>query len=209
MFRCEGECKNMLMCTLTGGVISETGGEHCRGLLSVCCFDRNRFYKSRTNHFHRSRVSLPPELVRIPRQLNLDKRPSSAKGGRGKVSPGDRQPRFISGSKYEDDKIYNTKFNLTSKQFKSSDFKQTHQIVPQNSKNKYKPELETNFIPDTTTDNYFDCGLSRHVSNVAQRRILGGQEAGYGQFPWTALIQITSHVGNLDKMCAGTLINNR
>ena len=209
MFRCEGECKNMLMCTLTGGVISETGGEHCRGLLSVCCFDRNRFYKSRTNHFHRSRVSLPPELIRIPRQLNLDKRLSSAKGGRGKVSPSDRQPRFISGSKYENDKIYSTKFNLTSKQFKSSDSKQTRKTVLQNSKNKYKPELETNFIPDTTTDNYFDCGLSRHVSNVAQRRILGGQEAGYGQFPWTALIQITSHVGNLDKMCAGTLINNR
>ena len=197
----------MLMCTLTGGVISETGGEHCRGLLSVCCFDRNRFYKSRTNHFHRSRVSLPPELIRIPRQLNLDKRLSSAKGGRGKVSPSDRQPRFISGSKYENDKFYSAKFNLTSKQFKSSDFKQTHKIVPQNSKNKYKPELETNFIPDT--DNYLDCGLSQHVSNVAQRRILGGQEAGYGQFPWTALIQITSHVGNLDKMCAGTLINNR
>ena len=197
------------MCTLTGGVISETGGEHCRGLLSVCCRDRNSFYKSRTNHFHRSRVSLPSGVVRIPRQLDPDNKLSlsKGKGGTEKFNPSARQPRFISGSRYENDIIYKTKSNLTSKQFKSSNFKQTHKIFPQNSNYKEKPELETNLIPDT--ENYLDCGLSRHVHNVAQKRILGGQEAGYGQFPWTALIQITSKVEDLDKMCAGTLINNR
>ena len=49
-----------------------------------------------------------------------------------------------------------------------------------------------------------DCGLSQ---NVAEERILGGQDAGHGQFPWTALIQIKGQ--GLDKMCAGTLVSNR
>ena len=48
------------------------------------------------------------------------------------------------------------------------------------------------------------CGLSK---NVAEERILGGQDAGHGQFPWTALIQIKGQ--GLDKMCAGTLLSNR
>ena len=42
---------------------------------------------------------------------------------------------------------------------------------------------------------------------VAEERILGGQDAGFGQFPWTALIQIKGQ--QLDKMCAGTLVNSR
>ena len=42
---------------------------------------------------------------------------------------------------------------------------------------------------------------------MAEERILGGQDAGFGQFPWTALIQIKGH--QLDKLCAGTLVNNR
>jgi len=48
-----------------------------------------------------------------------------------------------------------------------------------------------------------DCGLSR----VAASRILGGTDAGYGQFPWTALIQIYSAKHGLDKMCAGALVS--
>ena len=31
----------------------------------------------------------------------------------------------------------------------------------------------------------------------------------YGQFPWTALIKISSPLFGLDKMCAGTLIRDR
>ena len=49
-----------------------------------------------------------------------------------------------------------------------------------------------------------ECGVSM---TVAEERILGGQDAGFGQFPWTALIQIKGQ--QLDKMCAGTLVNNR
>ncbi len=40
-----------------------------------------------------------------------------------------------------------------------------------------------------------------------QRRILGGLDAGYGQFPWTAHIQI--HGPDIDKECGGTLIHRR
>ena len=45
------------------------------------------------------------------------------------------------------------------------------------------------------------------VSMTAEERILGGQDAGVGQFPWTALIQIKGH--SMEKMCAGTLLKNR
>ncbi len=40
-----------------------------------------------------------------------------------------------------------------------------------------------------------------------QRRILGGQDAGYGQFPWTAHIKIIGP--NIDKECGGTLVHRR
>ena len=48
------------------------------------------------------------------------------------------------------------------------------------------------------------CGVSMMGGT---ERILGGQDAGAGQFPWTALIHIRGH--QLDKMCAGTLLYNR
>ena len=48
-----------------------------------------------------------------------------------------------------------------------------------------------------------ECG----VSLGAEDRILGGDDAGVGQFPWTALLQIRGQY--LDKMCAGTLFGLR
>ena len=39
--------------------------------------------------------------------------------------------------------------------------------------------------------------------------IVGGETAGQGQFPWSALIQVTSDQFGLDKMCAGTLVRDR
>ena len=34
------------------------------------------------------------------------------------------------------------------------------------------------------------CGLNAARRNVAQRRIVGGDEAGFGSFPWQAYIRI-------------------
>lgn len=34
------------------------------------------------------------------------------------------------------------------------------------------------------------CGLSAQSRNVAQRRIVGGNEAGFGSFPWQAYIRV-------------------
>ena len=41
----------------------------------------------------------------------------------------------------------------------------------------------------------------------AQRKIMGGLDAGYGQFPWTAHIKIRGP--DIDKVCGGTLVNRR
>nr|XP_027216994.1 serine proteinase stubble-like [Penaeus vannamei] len=46
-----------------------------------------------------------------------------------------------------------------------------------------------------------DCGLSASSRLSAQRRIVGGTEAGFGSFPWTAYIRIGS------SRCGGSLIN--
>ena len=35
-----------------------------------------------------------------------------------------------------------------------------------------------------------DCGIDNSQHNVAQRRIVGGDEAGFGSFPWQAYIRI-------------------
>ncbi|XP_042214780.1 uncharacterized protein LOC121861214 [Homarus americanus] len=46
-----------------------------------------------------------------------------------------------------------------------------------------------------------DCGLSASSRLSAQRRIVGGTEAGFGSFPWQAYIRIGS------SRCGGSLIN--
>ena len=51
-------------------------------------------------------------------------------------------------------------------------------------------DLSTNLVPSTGARK---CGV---VQPVAQRRILGGAEAGRGQFPWSAVIHISSEVGS-------------
>jgi len=65
--------------------------------------------------------------------------------------------------------------------------------------------FETNEIENNSpSPRKTECGLSTPAS---QSRILGGTDAGYGQFPWTAMISITG--AGLDKMCAGSLVENR
>ena len=48
------------------------------------------------------------------------------------------------------------------------------------------------------------CGVSH---NLHLSRIMGGRDAGYGQFPWTARITISGP--GPKKMCAGTLVRDR
>ena len=40
------------------------------------------------------------------------------------------------------------------------------------------------------------CGLSVSKRDIAQRRIVGGDEAGFGSFPWQAYIRIGREVLN-------------
>lgn len=66
-------------------------------------------------------------------------------------------------------------------------------------------DFRDNVYYDTISpeDGYLHCGVSRN----ANRRIMGGLDAGYGQFPWTAHIKIRGP--NIDKECGGTLISER
>ena len=49
--------------------------------------------------------------------------------------------------------------------------------------------------------------LATSTLQNANSRIMGGLDAGYGQFPWTAHIKIRGP--NIDKVCGGTLVNRR
>jgi len=46
------------------------------------------------------------------------------------------------------------------------------------------------------------CGVSSVRRSIAQRRIVGGDEAGFGTFPWQAYIRIGT------SRCGGSLVNN-
>ena len=41
------------------------------------------------------------------------------------------------------------------------------------------------------------CGLNAASRSVAQRRIVGGSEAGFGNFPWQAYIRIGMNISHL------------
>ena len=61
----------------------------------------------------------------------------------------------------------------------------------------------TGALPRDPDVSYYTCGISKN----AQRKIMGGLDAGYGQFPWTAHIKIRGP--GIDKVCGGTLIDRK
>ncbi|XP_043279019.1 proclotting enzyme-like isoform X1 [Venturia canescens] len=64
-----------------------------------------------------------------------------------------------------------------------------------------RDHLQPQFPPDIDASNIeHRCGIST-TKQTAQRRIVGGDEAGFGSFPWQAYIRIGS------SRCGGTLVN--
>ncbi|XP_018303070.1 serine proteinase stubble isoform X3 [Mycetomoellerius zeteki] len=59
---------------------------------------------------------------------------------------------------------------------------------------------QSNQLPDFE-DDIRGCGIPIVSKQIAQRRIVGGDEAGFGSFPWQAYIRIGS------SRCGGTLVN--
>ncbi|XP_023317016.1 plasma kallikrein [Trichogramma pretiosum] len=57
---------------------------------------------------------------------------------------------------------------------------------------------DSSYVAETTSQE--QCGISA-TKQTAQRRIVGGDEAGFGSFPWQAYIRIGS------SRCGGTLVN--
>ncbi|XP_044001004.1 coagulation factor IX isoform X2 [Aphidius gifuensis] len=66
------------------------------------------------------------------------------------------------------------------------------------SKEQYNHLLDTDTFTDTPINE--QCGISS-TKQTAQRRIVGGDDAGFGSFPWQAYIRIGS------SRCGGTLVN--
>ena len=125
------------------------------------------------------RPARAPRLARVPRQLSLQ--PSQ---------PGlARQARLAT-------------FNLPETPRFSYEVGPGGARKPSQSKLPERRQKLDNFVGG----GWRACGQSRQV---AASRILGGEDAGYGQFPWTALIQIYSSKHGLDKMCAGSLVQDR
>ena len=133
------------------------------------------------------------ELSRVPRQLSLSpiRAPASPpRQARLATLTSPESPRF----NYHQNKILRKS-------------KHRGPRVIQKSVKKVRAELD-NFVGvgGGGEEEWRGCGVSRQV---AESRILGGADAGYGQFPWTALIQIYSRRHGLDKMCAGSLVQDR
>ncbi|KAL0123125.1 hypothetical protein PUN28_007632 [Cardiocondyla obscurior] len=59
---------------------------------------------------------------------------------------------------------------------------------------------QSNQLPDFE-DDIRGCGIPVVSKQIAQRRIVGGDDAGFGSFPWQAYIRIGS------SRCGGTLVN--
>lgn len=96
-----------------------------------------------------------------------------------------------------------------------------HSITPWNSQERFfftRPTAHKRRRPRPPRDKFFDnfahpnqdwgpvindprCGVSSVRRSIAQRRIVGGDEAGFGTFPWQAYIRIGT------SRCGGSLIN--
>lgn len=216
---CEGTCTNLVLCSIQGG--STVQDSSCKGYFSVCCV---------TKPVKSSPAFPASPLVRVPRQLApytvrvtrpgpwkaRVRRPKSLPKPPG-PPPSQRQPSAESDHRGiiknpEPTSLFASTGARTSSSLLKTSADQSRwpaltdtqeQIVQDKWQNSHTSELQ-NEIPQDSGVNQFGCGLSQ---TVAEERILGGQDAGFGQFPWTALIQIKGH--QLDKMCAGTLVNNR
>jgi len=218
---CEGTCTNLLLCSIQGGdTVQDTS---CKGLFSVCCL---------TKQVESSPPLSPPQLVRVPRQLSTvtGRVPRPGRGRRPKSLP---KPPGLPPSKSK--VIESTKATVPvirvtpsptfsvrirstySPHMESSDSEgftrhilssrpgnALYKHLPSDSRNTRYSSPLNNQIHHGPELNPYECGVSQ---SVAEERILGGQDAGFGQFPWTALIQIKGY--QLDKLCAGTLVNNR
>lgn len=99
--------------------------------------------------------------------------------------------------------------------------KEDYHMTPWNSQERFfftRPTAHKRRRPRPPRDKFFDnfahpsqdwgpvvndqrCGVSSVRRSIAQRRIVGGDEAGFGTFPWQAYIRIGT------SRCGGSLVN--
>jgi len=207
---CDGSCTNLVVCSLTGGkAISGS----CSGILSVCCRPKS--------YFSPLPSATVPVLARVPRQLHNTLRrlplggkrlqrlprptgpPPSRQSKNPKVIRTNQKEEVISIPVHKSRTVIKPAVSQSSGHALQTTVRESGARSKFNSdfvSDTYKHELY-NEIPDFSWE---ECGLSQQY---AEERILGGQDAGFGQFPWTAVIQVVGQ--GLDKMCAGSLVNNR
>jgi len=190
---CEGTCTNLLLCSIQGGDTVQDSS--CKGLFSVCCL---------TKQVESSPTLSSPQLVRVPRQLStLSARgPRAGRGRRPKSLP---KPPGHPPSKIKavrDTTIATVPvINVTpapsfsvrvkstySPHIESSDSESfTRQILSgytsykhlsSDTRHNRHNSPHQNQIHHGVSHNHYECGVSQ---SVAEERILGGQDAGYGQ----------------------------
>eukprot|EP00095_Tigriopus_kingsejongensis_P001541 snap_masked-scaffold424_size175595-processed-gene-0.2 protein:Tk01541 transcript:snap_masked-scaffold424_size175595-processed-gene-0.2-mRNA-1 annotation:"hypothetical protein DAPPUDRAFT_305317" len=234
---CRGHCSNMFACMLQGGKPETKGAQNCPGLFHVCCSRWSSLSGTSASHPQppisespkRARVqpafNTYPTLVipatngyhfprqeagsqRVPKHLRL--RPQ--KSGRAlSMTEEDPEENVIS---YSSASAASAANSLPAE---SISYNHHHGVpipltsyalsIAPNLLQEHLPQpsqaLVNRFAPSEIEQPYMQCGVSRN----ANRRIMGGLDAGYGQFPWTAHIKIRGP--SIDKECGGTLINQR
>lgn len=228
---CEGTCTNILLCSIRGGETATKSS--CKGMFSVCCLPQPVQFRFSSQDLFPEQNRVPRQLtlppLRLPRPVtrlvNFKRQPPGSPPRNGKptlVKTGapaiqihqvksESQAPVVQGVQAELKTKYN---NIEDVQW------HTKVSIPRPSQAINIPGKQITYFQTSQDNNdlsefhneifqgsaaqFADCGVSQ---TVADERILGGQDAGYGQFPWTALIQIKGR--QLDKMCAGTLVSNR
>ena len=230
---CKGFCTNMFACMIRGGkpVTSRSKNRQmCRGIFDVCCtrwgargsgesgsaaegrgFGSSSIFSGFPNR-HGGGGHRTPKHLRFTGQQQSNRFNRPQKSGRT-LAIEDVSQNSISYSS-----------GSSSAEILASVPAPTTVFTPATTSNILLPHqynsYESNSINDVTANFVYgsgkskskpyykdsQCGISKNHL-YATRRIMGGLDAGYGQFPWTAHIKIKGP--GIDKECGGTLINRR
>jgi hypothetical protein len=209
---CNGRCENMFRCMFQGGRSGRDGGQAtaCPGMFQVCCTrwsstgNLNQDVRTSLGNVPRAVLSGtargPSPLPFSNRILSSDqlsnRRPlplpaESSRANAGRAISFDSGQNTISYSSGTSTPVFGPQLPPPSRR-------------PSHHSGVIQSPVVTFYDIVSSDYNAYKCGVSRS----AQSKIMGGLDAGYGQFPWTAHVKIRGPYG-IDKECGGTLVGRR